>query len=119
MEIVALIIADRALLVAFLTLRRAGSWQERLDQTASIVCGIAQALNETNEKLDAKLTDLRLDAAPAGRRDDLHPEDDHRRGDGGAPQGERGAGQLPPGRLLALRGQRCGHHRRRLPDLRH
>ena len=61
MEIAALIVAAIALVVAFLGMRRASTLQERLDRAMSAVFEMRSALNETNEKLDAKLFDLRLD----------------------------------------------------------
>jgi hybrid cluster-associated redox disulfide protein len=61
MEIAALIVAAVALVVAFLGMRRASTLQERLDRAMSAVFEMRSALNETNEKLDAKLFDLRLD----------------------------------------------------------
>ena len=61
MEIAALIVAAIALVVAFLGMRRASTLQERLDRAMSAVFEMRSALNETNEKLDGKLFDLRLD----------------------------------------------------------
>ena len=61
MAIAALIVAAVAFVVAFLGMRRASTLQERLDRAMSAVFEMRSALNETNEKLDAKLFDLRLD----------------------------------------------------------
>jgi hybrid cluster-associated redox disulfide protein len=58
---IALIIAAVALIVAFLAIRRASTLQERLNQATSAIYELRGALNETNERLGAKLTDLRLD----------------------------------------------------------
>ena len=61
MATAALIIAALSLVVAFLAIRRASTLQERLDRATSAVHEMRGALNETNENLGAKLTDLRLD----------------------------------------------------------
>ena len=60
MTIVSLVVAVVALLVAFFALRRAGSVQERLERTSAMLYELRGALNETNEKLDEKINDLRL-----------------------------------------------------------
>jgi hybrid cluster-associated redox disulfide protein len=60
MEVVALITAALALAVAALTLRRSGTLAERLDRTAGSLSDLRTELAAANEKLDAKLTDLRL-----------------------------------------------------------
>jgi hybrid cluster-associated redox disulfide protein len=66
MEIAALIVAVVALVMAFLGMRRASTLQERLDRAMSAVFEMRSALNETNQKLDTKLFDLRLDLRRQG-----------------------------------------------------
>jgi hybrid cluster-associated redox disulfide protein len=61
MATLALIIAALALIVAFLAVRRASTLQERMDRATGAVHEMRAALNETNEKVDARLSDLRLD----------------------------------------------------------
>lgn len=61
MTVAALIIAGVALLIAFLTLRRASTLVERMDRATSSILELRGALNEANEKLDARLGDLRLE----------------------------------------------------------
>lgn len=62
MEIAALIVAVLALIVAYLAWRRAGTLQERLDQATGSVSDLRSAVSATNEKLNERLTDLRLAA---------------------------------------------------------
>ena len=61
MDIIALIAAVLALIVAFFAIRRAGALAERVDRTAGSVLELRSALNESNDKLDAALTDLRFE----------------------------------------------------------
>jgi hybrid cluster-associated redox disulfide protein len=61
MEIAVFIVAAVALIVALLTLRRAGTLAERVDRATSSVLELRSALNETNGKLDSALTDLRFE----------------------------------------------------------
>jgi hybrid cluster-associated redox disulfide protein len=61
MDIAALIVAAVALVIAFLAMRRASTLQERLDRAMSAIFEMRSTLEQTNEKLDAKLSDLRLD----------------------------------------------------------
>ena len=61
MDIIALIAAVLALGVAFFVLRRAGAVVERMDRMADSVHELRSALNETNDKLDQALTDLRFE----------------------------------------------------------
>jgi hybrid cluster-associated redox disulfide protein len=61
MEIIALIVAALALIVAFFTLRRAGTLAERVDRATSSMLELRGALNETTEKLNSTLTDLRFE----------------------------------------------------------
>ena len=61
MEIIALIAAVLALIVAFFAMRRAGALAERADRAANSVLELRSALNETNEKLDSALNDLRFE----------------------------------------------------------
>ena len=61
MDIIALIAAVLALIVAFFAIRRAGALAERAARAASSVVELRSALNETNAKLDAALTDLRFE----------------------------------------------------------
>ena len=61
MEIIALIAAVLALIVAVFAMRRAGALAERADRAASSVLELRSALNETNDKLDSALTDLRFE----------------------------------------------------------
>jgi hybrid cluster-associated redox disulfide protein len=61
MDIIALIAAVLALIVAFFAIRRAGALAERADRAANSVLELRSALNETNDKLDSALTDLRFE----------------------------------------------------------
>ena len=61
MATIALIAAVLALIVAFFAMRRAGALAERADRAANSVLELRSALNETNEKLDSALTDLRFE----------------------------------------------------------
>jgi hybrid cluster-associated redox disulfide protein len=61
MEIIALIAAALALIVAFFALRRAGALAERADRAANSSTELRSALNETNDKLNLVLTDLRFE----------------------------------------------------------
>jgi hybrid cluster-associated redox disulfide protein len=61
MEIIALIAAVLALVVAFFAIRRAGALAERADRAANSVLELRSALIETNDKLDSALTDLRFE----------------------------------------------------------
>jgi hybrid cluster-associated redox disulfide protein len=61
MQIIALIVAVLALIVAFFAFRRAGALAERAERAASSVVELRSALNETNDKLDSALTDLRFE----------------------------------------------------------
>jgi hybrid cluster-associated redox disulfide protein len=61
MDIIALIAAALALIVAFFALRRAGALAERADRAASSVLELRSALIETNDKLDSALNDLRFE----------------------------------------------------------
>lgn len=60
MTTAALVVAIIALLVAFWAIRRAGSLQERLEHTSSMLHELRSTLNQTNEKLDEKLNDLQI-----------------------------------------------------------
>ena len=61
MDIIALIAAVLALIAAFFAMRRAGALAERMDRAASSVLELRNALNETNDKLNSALTDLRFE----------------------------------------------------------
>jgi hybrid cluster-associated redox disulfide protein len=61
MEIIALIAAVLALIAAFFVLRRVGAVAGRMDRMADSVLELRNALNETNDKLDSALTDLRFE----------------------------------------------------------
>ncbi len=119
MTIAAIIVAALALLVAFLTMRRAAALDQRLGRLENSLYSLKGELADEREKLDERLLDLRLEMRRQAGTLKFDCRHDHRRGDGGASPGERGARQFPPGRLLALRGQRRGHDRGRVPDLRH
>jgi hybrid cluster-associated redox disulfide protein len=61
MATAALIIAAVSLIVAFLAIRRASTLQERLDRATGAMYELRSALDETNTRLGAQLTGLRLD----------------------------------------------------------
>ena len=61
MATIALIAALLALIVAFFAMRRAGALAGRADRAANSVLELRSALNETNDKLDSALTDLRFE----------------------------------------------------------
>jgi hybrid cluster-associated redox disulfide protein len=61
MATIALIAAVLALIVAFFVLRRAGGVAARMDRMADSVLELRNALNETNDKLDSTLNDLRFE----------------------------------------------------------
>ena len=61
MTTLALIIAALAVIVAFFALRRVGTLAERIDRTAGSIAELRSALNDTNEKLNTQLTDMRLE----------------------------------------------------------
>jgi len=61
MPTIALIIAVLAVIVAFFALRRAGTLAERIDRAAGSIAELRSALNATNEKLNAQLTDMHLE----------------------------------------------------------
>jgi hybrid cluster-associated redox disulfide protein len=60
MTTLALIVAIVAVLVAALAFRRVSSLQERLDRTTSSIYELRGALAEANERLDEKLSEVRL-----------------------------------------------------------
>jgi hybrid cluster-associated redox disulfide protein len=60
MGIIALVAAVLALIVAVLVLQRVGAVAGGLDRMADSVLELRNALNETDDKLDSALTDLRL-----------------------------------------------------------
>ena len=96
-----------ALIAAVLALDRSGlrdivapvRWPSARIGSSSVL-ELRSALNETNDKLDSALTDLRLELR---RRSGemIFTRDDHRRGYGSASPGEPGARQFPPGRLFS------------------
>ena len=61
MTTLALVIAALAVIVAFFALRRVGTLAERIDRTAGSIAELRSALNDTNEKLNTQLTDMRLE----------------------------------------------------------
>ena len=61
MATIALVIAALAVIVAFFALRRAGTLAERVDRAAGSIAELRSALNDTNEKLNSQLTDVRLE----------------------------------------------------------
>ncbi len=61
MDIIALIAAVLALIVAFFAIRRAGALAERADRAANSVLELRGAVNELSDKLDSALTDLRFE----------------------------------------------------------
>jgi len=60
MATAALIVAILALLVAFLTMRRATGLQERLEQTTSQLYEVRSTMSRANETFENKLNDIRL-----------------------------------------------------------
>lgn len=61
MEIAALVVAAAALVAAFLAMRRAGALQERLDRAMKAIFELRGALEQTGEKFDSQVSDLRLE----------------------------------------------------------
>jgi hybrid cluster-associated redox disulfide protein len=61
MPTIALIIAALAVIVAFFALRRVGTLAERIDRATGSISELRSALNDTNEKLNSQLTDVRLE----------------------------------------------------------
>jgi hybrid cluster-associated redox disulfide protein len=61
MQTIALIAAVLALIVAFFVLRRAGAAAGRIDRMADSILELRNALNETNDRLDSALNDLRFE----------------------------------------------------------
>jgi hybrid cluster-associated redox disulfide protein len=61
MATAALIVAILALLVATLSVRRASGLQERLERTTSQLIELRTVVDNTNEALENRLIDLRLD----------------------------------------------------------
>ena len=60
MDIAALAVAVLALAAAVLAIRRIGGLQEQIERNSGVLSELRGALNETNEKLAAKLNDLQL-----------------------------------------------------------
>lgn len=61
MATIALIIAAFAVIVAVFALRRAGTLAERIERASASIAELRSALNDTNEKLNSQLTDVRLE----------------------------------------------------------
>jgi cell division protein ZapA (FtsZ GTPase activity inhibitor) len=61
MPVAALIVSIVALLAALLAMKRAGNLQERLDRASSSIFELRAELNEANQKLDEKLTEVKLE----------------------------------------------------------
>ena len=61
MTVAALILAILAVLLAFVAFKRAGSMEARLDRVTNNLYELRAALNEANEKLDQKLTEVKLE----------------------------------------------------------
>ena len=60
MTTVALIVAIIAILIAALAFRRASSLQDRLERATSSIYELRSALTETSERLDEKLSEVKL-----------------------------------------------------------